>query len=365
MDEDRLQVTEPFLPPLSEVIPLLEGIWKRKHLTNNGPLVQQFENDTRDILGLSQSILAVANGALGLQIALKALGINGEVITSPFSYVATSSCALWEGCEIAFADIDASSLNLDPRAVEAAITPRTEAILATHVFGNPCDFDEFARIGQKHGLAVIYDAAHAFGVKHLGQSVLKFGDASMVSLHATKLMHSVEGGLVTSPDASVREKIEWMRRFGHNGPNEFHGVGINAKMSELHAAVGLCNLKYIDENIAKRLQIKSAYDEVLGRVSGVKFAFQLREEVDWNGAYYPVLAESAQRRAALEVALTKNAIFPRRYFHPPLSSVFEEQTRIHSVDITNDICERILCLPMSCEMNEASVERVGRVLASC
>ena len=227
----KINVTEPFLPPFEEYVEYLKGIWERNWLTNQGPLVQEFEQKLQAYHQLSMPVHCVANGSLGLQIALKALGVKGEVVTTPFSYVATTACPLWEGCTVKFVDIEPDTLTIDPKAVEAAITPKTEAILATHVFGNPCDVEALDAIAAKHGIAMIYDAAHAFGVTYNGKSLLEYGDASMVSLHATKLFHAVEGGFIVAKDPVVSEKMEWMRRFGHKGQEEFHGVGINAKMS--------------------------------------------------------------------------------------------------------------------------------------
>ena len=255
MSNKPIQVTEPFLPPLEEYVEYLKGIWGRNQLTNQGPLVQELEHKIQVYHQIDMPVHCVTNGGLGLQIILKALGVNGEVITTPFSYVATASCPLWEGCSVKFADIEPDHLTIDPAAVEAAIGPDTEAIVATHVFGNPCDCEALEAIASKHGLALIFDAAHAFGVRYKGKSILEYGDASMVSLHATKLLHAVEGGFVVAKDPLVAEKIEWMRRFGHKGPEEFYGVGINAKMSELHAAMGLCNLRHLEAILKKRQEV--------------------------------------------------------------------------------------------------------------
>jgi len=271
MNMDKpIQITEPFLPPLEEYVSYLKGIWERGQLTNHGPLVIELERLIQESQFLDTPVRMVANGGLGLQIILKAMGIQGEVITTPFSYVATASCPAWEGCAIRFADIEPDTLTLDPIAVEAAITSKTEAILATHVYGNPCDCEGLEKVARKHGLALIYDAAHAYGVRYRGKSILSYGDASMVSLHATKLFHSVEGGFVVAKDPAVDTKIEWMRRFGHNGNEAYHGVGINAKMSEFHAAMGLCMHRHVEQVTVNRHAACLAYEEGISNIRGIK-----------------------------------------------------------------------------------------------
>ncbi|MGE9269891.1 MAG: DegT/DnrJ/EryC1/StrS family aminotransferase, partial [Verrucomicrobiales bacterium] len=282
------EVTEPHLPPLTDYVRLLEGIWERRRLTNGGPLVQEFEHQLRSYLESTSSLHCVANGGLALQLLMKAMKVSGEIITTPYSYVATTSCPLWEGCHPVFADIDDRSLNLDPAAVAAAITPRTEAVLATHVFGNPCDIEALQSLCDQHGIALLFDAAHAFGVKHQGRSILEFGDAAMVSLHATKLIHSVEGGIISTRNPEVSRKLEWMRRFGHDGTENYHGVGINAKMSELHAAMGLCVLQEADSILQLRRQRVTQYLEGLETMDGLRFAFDLQPGTEWNFCYLPV-----------------------------------------------------------------------------
>lgn len=355
----RINVTEPYLPPVEEYVEYLRGIWDRNWLTNQGPLARELEQKLQAYHQLAAPVHCVANGSLGLQIALKALGVSGEVITTPFSYVATTACPLWEGCSVKFADIEPDTLTIDPVAVEAAITSKTEAILATHVFGNPCDVEALDAIAAKHGLAMIYDAAHAFGVRYKGKSILEYGDASMVSLHATKLFHAVEGGFLVAKDPAVAEKIEWMRRFGHNGQDEFHGVGINAKMSEFHAAMGLCNLNHIGELLEKRKAICEAYDSAVSTSCHLRRAVLLRGDVEWNTAYYPVVAES--QAALLEILsdMATNGIFPRRYFHPLLNN----RNLLHcdkEAALENAQCcaERIFCLPLSPDLTEEHIKLI-------
>ena len=301
----------------------------------------------------------VANGSLGLQIAFKALGVKGEVITTPFSYVATTACPLWEGCTVKFADIEPDTLTINPKAVEAAITPKTEAILATHVFGNPCDCEALGAIAAKHGLVIIYDAAHAFGVTYKGKSILEYGDASMVSLHATKLFHAVEGGFIVAKDPAVSEKMEWMRRFGHKGQEDFHGVGINAKLSELHAAMGLCNFNYFDEILAKRKAICDTYDQVIfiSQPSNLR-AIIYRDEAFRNYAYYPILLEPEEALLAAVTRLEAVGIYPRRYFYPTLDQVPELLPEALNCPIASSVSRTILCLPLSDSLDRSVADQV-------
>jgi dTDP-4-amino-4,6-dideoxygalactose transaminase len=346
----KINVTEPFLPPFEEYVEYLKGIWERNWLTNQGPLVQELEAKLQAYHGLSMPVHCVANGSLGLQIALKALGVKGEIITTPFSYVATTACPLWEGCTVKFADIEPDTLTIDPKAVEAAITPQTEAILATHVFGNPCDCEALEAIAKKHGLALVFDAAHAFGVSYKGKSVLEYGDASMVSLHATKLFHAVEGGFIVAKDPAVSEKMEWMRRFGHKGTEEFHGVGTNAKLSEFHAAMGLCNLNHLENILEQRKAICEFYDEeLIGSSSNSLRSLVYRGQASKNFAYYPVIFDSEQSLVDGMQSLSDAGIFARRYFYPDLSECFAAGADTCSKSI--DVSKRILCLPLSASLS--------------
>ena len=241
-----IPVTKPFLPPIEEYQKYTEGIWQRNWLTNNGPLVNELELKLKDYLQVPH-LLFLNNGTIAIQIAIKALQLKGDIITTPFSYVATTSSIVWEGCQPVFVDIDKHTFNIDASKIEAAITPNTSAILATHVYGNPCDIDAIAAIAKKHNLKVIYDAAHCFGTKYKGKSVFAYGDVCTTSFHATKLFHTVEGGAVFCNDADLLRKMAQLRNFGHDGPEHFNEVGINGKNSEFHAAMGLANLKYIQQ----------------------------------------------------------------------------------------------------------------------
>ena len=250
------------MPPKEDYDLLLHGIWKRKWLTNMGPLASELEMSLKDHLGVNH-LLFVTNGTVAIQIAIKALGLQGEIITTPFTYVATTSSIVWEGCTPVFVDIDPDSLNIDASKIEEAITKNTTAILATHVYGNPCDVEAIDKIATKHNLRVIYDAAHCFGVKVNDKSVFEYGDVSICSLHATKLYHTGEGGLVITRDPELLKEASYIRNFGHDGPGKFYNLGINGKNSEFHAALGLANLKYVDKIHTQRKSLTERYDEKL------------------------------------------------------------------------------------------------------
>lgn len=358
-----LQVTEPFLPGLPAYQSLLEGIWRRGHLTNQGPLAVELEQRLRETLALPQPIHCVANGGLGLQLLLHAMDVRGRIITTPFSYVATTACAAWEGCSITYADIEPGTLTIDPAAVEAAIAPDCEAIIATHVFGNPCDIDALESIAERHGLALIFDAAHAFGVTYRGKSVLAHGDASMVSTHATKIFQTVEGGFVTARDPAVMERVEWMRRFGHDGYDGFHGIGINAKMSEFHAAMGLAMLPELPGIFERRRAVTAAYDQCLSGLDHVRPGMALRPETSWNQSYYPVAFDSEERLLACVERMNAAGIFPRRYFYPCLNQALPSD-KLSDCPVSHDISRRILCLPLSHAMDESEAARVTTILAT-
>ena len=284
-----IPVTKPFLPPKEEYEILLSGIWKRQWLTNMGPLVSDLEMRLKAHLNVSH-LLFVTNGTIALQFAIKALGLRGEVITTPFSYVATTSSIVWEGCTPVFVDIDETSFNIDASKIEAAITEKTTAILATHVYGNPCDVHAIQQIADRYNLKVIYDAAHAFGVDIKGESIFNFGDISTCSTHATKLFHTVEGGFIASKDPHLLKDMAYLRNFGHDGPEKFYSLGINGKNSEFHAAMGLTNLKYLDDIVNHRKKLSERYDLKLKTFKAVKPKWH--EESQNNYAYYPILFES-------------------------------------------------------------------------
>src|SRR5690554_496684 len=281
-----IPVTKPFLPPLEEYKKYIDGIWQRQWLTNMGPLASELEMKLKEHLKVKH-LLFVTNGTVALQMAIKALDLKGEIITTPFSFVATTSSIVWEGCTPIFVDIDRQTLNIDTAKIEAAITDNTSAILATHVFGNPCDVEAIDKIAKKHDLKVIYDAAHAFGVDVNGRSVFDYGDISTCSLHATKLYHSGEGGLIITKDAALLKKLAYIRNFGFNGPEAFAELGINGKNSEFHAAMGLANLSYINIIHQTRKELAKRYDE---KLLGLKAIDPLwSKDASRNYAYYPLI----------------------------------------------------------------------------
>lgn len=353
-------VTQPFLPPKNEYERFLEQIWSRKWLTNMGPFSNQLENELKKYLKIKH-LLFVTNGTVALQMAIKALGLKGEIITTPFSFVATTSSIVWEGCQPVFVDIDKDSLNIDPTKIEAAITDKTSAILATHVYGNPCDVEAIEKIAQKHNLKVIYDAAHAFGVQVNGKSIFEYGDISTCSLHATKLYHSVEGGLVITKDAELLKKLNYIRNFGISGFDTFAELGINGKNSEYHAAMGLANLKYIGEIIDKRKALTKRYDENLSNLKSFRPLWHKHSEN--NGAYYPIVLESEELLLKIVEGLKASEIGTRRYFYPSLARTLPYLNSTE-MPITDDISKRVLCLPMYYDLSFDEVDLICRLLLS-
>lgn len=353
-----IPVTKPFLPPKEEYDKYIEGIWERNWLTNHGPLVNELEHRLKDYLELDH-LLFTANGTLALQIAIKALDVKGEVITTPFSYVATTSSLVWEGCTPVFADIDPQTLNIDPAKIEAAITPQTTAILATHVYGNPCDVEAIADIAQRHSLKVIYDAAHAFGTMYNDKSVLTYGDISTLSFHATKLFHTVEGGAVVTPNPELLKQMAYLRNFGHDGPYNFALAGINAKNSEFHAAMGLCNLDHINDILAHRKMLKAHYDAGL---SGLNIARPLiHPQADWNCAYYPVLFGDEKALLKIATALEQQYVYTRRYFYPSLNTL-SYLNGTASLPHSEFAAHRVLCLPMYHTLSKEEVDMIATVV---
>jgi len=352
-----IPITRPFSPPIEEYQELLEGIWKRKWFTNNGPLVNDLELKLKDYLGLKH-LLFVSNGTIAIQIALKALNITKDVITTPFSYVATTSSIVWEGCTPIFADIDPETLNIDPEKIETVITDNTQAILATHCFGNPCDVEAIQAVARKHGLKVIYDAAHCFGTKFKGASIFTWGDICTTSFHATKLYHTIEGGAVFTQDPGILKKMAFCRNFGHDGPEKFQGVGINGKNSELHAAMGILNLNYVDSILERRKKQSLFYDSYLDSPAISKIKIQ--PDSSFNYAYYPIVLENEKITLKIKRSLEEKEIFPRRYFYPVLSTL--KYVHAASTPIAEDIASRILCLPLYYELSEQEQLIVCRVI---
>ena len=353
----NITVTKPFLPPYAEFQSYLNGIWEREWLTNNGPLVNELELKIKEYLD-TEHLLFLSNGTTALQIAIRALDLQGEIITTPFSYVATTSSIVWEHCQPVMVDICPKTLNIDPDKIEQAITDKTTAILATHVFGNPCDVEAIENIAKKHNLRVIYDAAHAFGTIYKGRSLLNYGDIAACSFHATKLFHTIEGGAVVTSDADILDRMAMMRNFGHSSLTEFSGLGINGKNSEVHAAMGLCNIKYIQNILDVRRRLSERYSVHLKKLP-VSFQ-QIASDTQYNHAYYPVIFESESVLLKVLARLTLHNIYPRRYFYPSLS----ELPYVHgqSTPISEQISRRVLCLPMYHTLSNEEVDMICNYL---
>lgn len=348
--DEPIYVTQPYLPSLAEFVPYLEKIWDNKVLTNGGPFHQQLEAALCKHLGVSHLSL-FTNGTIALVTALQALGIQGEVITTPYSFVATAHSLKWNGIDPVFVDIDPQTLNMDPARIEAAITPRTTAIMPVHVYGHPCNVHEIDRIAKKHGLKVIYDAAHAFGVQDSQGSVLKHGDLSVLSFHATKVFNTFEGGAIISPDLATKQHIDHLKNFGFVDEVTVVESGINGKMSEINAAFGLLQLEHIDQALRKRQMLDMKYREALAHVSGIQCLADSGESVS-NYAYFPILVDEAYplTRDALYEKLKANDVFARRYFYP-LISEFPMYRNLASakpenLPVATNIARRVLCLPM-------------------
>ncbi|MFC7356858.1 DegT/DnrJ/EryC1/StrS family aminotransferase [Jejudonia soesokkakensis] len=348
-----INVTQTFLPPQDEFQIILERAWSKGWMTNRGELVKELEYKLKEYLKVP-NIIAMTNGTLPIQIAIKALGLTGEIITPAFSYVATTSSIVWEGCIPVFVDIHPEYLTIDETLIEAAITPLTTAILATHVFGNPCHVEAIEKIAKKHNLKVIYDAAHCFGVDHKGKSIFEYGDVSTCSFHATKLFHTGEGGaLVCKPE--LFDSMYFGHNFGHDGPETFRGLGINAKMSELQAAMGLSVLPYMDKILTNREHVVAYYNAHLANC-GLK----IRANSKWNFSYYPILFDSERQLLKTVLRLNEASIFPRRYFYPSLDSL--NYTTVSKVPVTHEITRRILCLPLSHNLKESDLKRIVDII---
>lgn len=349
-----IPVTKPYLPSREKLDKYIDGIYERQWLTNNGVLVQELTRRLEEYLGV-ENLLLVSNGTLALQIAYKALGVSDivhnsqpEAITTPFTFVATASSLKWEGVQPVFADIDPNTWCLDPANIEAAITSNTRAIVPVHVFGNACDVEAIDTIAQKHNLKVIYDAAHAFGVNFKGESLLKHGDAATLSFHATKLFHTGEGGAIIFKRKEDLERAKKMINFGLSGPECIEELGINAKMNELQAAMGLCVLDEMEQNLKARAAIWQRYEHSLSDV----LQLQVRSEnLDYNYAYFPAVFESEEQVVQVAAFLKENDVFVRRYFYPSLESV---ECLGKGVDqpVSKDISSRVLCLPVYDRLTE-------------
>jgi dTDP-4-amino-4,6-dideoxygalactose transaminase len=364
--EERIYVTQPHLAPLAEFLPYLEKIWSSKVLTNGGPFHQRLERALCEYLGV-QHLALFANGTLGLVTALQALRITGEVITTPYSFVATAHSLLWNGIKPVFVDVEPNTLNLDPAKIEAAITPQTTAIMPVHCYGHPCDVEAIQKIADNYNLKVIYDAAHAFGVQTSNGSVLQHGDLSVLSFHATKVFNTFEGGAIICPDAKTKQRIDHLKNFGFVDEVTVVAPGINGKMSEINAAFGLLQLEHIDAALAARKAIDAAYRDMLREVPGIRCLGDAGETVA-NYAYFPILVEAdyALSRDALYEKFRANDVIVRRYFYPLISD-FPMYRGLPSANrdnlsVASEAARKVLCLPIHPALSTNDLERIVSII---
>jgi len=354
-----IPVTKSFIPPIEEYMAYVQRAYNNEWLTNRGELVRELEVKLSDYLKLSDvQLLCTNNGTIPLQIALKVLGKGGEIITTPFSYVATTAAIVWENCTPVFVDIHPNYLTIDETKIEAAITDNTTCILATHVYGNPCNVEEIERIAKKHNLKVIYDAAHCFGVKYKGKSIFEYGDVSTCSFHATKLFHTGEGGALFCKDENLFDELFYHHNFGHDGPTKFHGLGINAKMSELNAAMGLAVLPYMDEIIHRRKQAVEYYSSKFDWEKVTRL--NIRKETEWNYSYFPIIFENEEKLLETQQKLIDSEIHPRRYFYPSLNDL--PYVKNQKMFVAEKIAKQILCLPIFMDLRCETIENISSII---
>ncbi|KOS60729.1 DegT/DnrJ/EryC1/StrS family aminotransferase [Lysinibacillus agricola] len=353
-----IPVTQPFMPSKKEYEKLLENLWDTKWLTNNGPYVVELEKELSERLAV-HNLTYVTNGTLALQLAIKALDLQGEIITTPFSFIATTTSITWEGCKPVFVDIDPTTLSIDPEKIETVVTTNTVAIIATHVFGIPCDVERIEAIANKYNLKVIYDGAHAFGVTYKGRSIFNYGDISTYSFHATKVFHTVEGGGITCANKNLATKIELLRSYGYVG-EDYYLPGINAKATEFHAAMGICNLNYIEHNLEKRKEISEFYNKLLPSDIHVIY---ITENVEYNYAYYPVLFNSEDTLLKIVSELKSKEIQTRRYFYPSLNKLPYLKDN-NDCPVSESISKRILCLPLYANLDKKIVKKISDIINS-
>ncbi len=348
-----IPVTKPFLPPIEEYMAQVQRAYNNEWLTNRGELVLELETKIQEYLGSKSKPIAMNNGTIPLQIAIKLLGGGGEIITTPFSYVATTSTIVWEGCTPVFVDIDPVYWTIDETKIEEAITEKTTCILATHVFGNPCNVEEIERIAKKHNLYVIYDAAHCFGVKYKGKSIFDWGDISTCSFHATKIFHTGEGGAAFVNNEELYEKVFYSHNFGHNGPTDFQGVGINGKMSELQAAMGLAVLPNMKSILLRRKDNFLRYEKNFKREFQI---VKLREGTEWNYSYVQLVLESSEQVETLKIKCLEDGIMIRRYFFPSLNQLNYVDSQ--SCPIAEGLSKSIVTLPSYYDLSEVIQNRI-------
>ncbi len=352
-----IQVTATFLPPKKEYDKIIQEIWDSNQIANGGRLHQILSQNLKKYLEVDNIVLT-ANGTLPLQIILKSIAWGGEIITTPFSYVATTSSIVWENCTPVFVDIDPNYLTIDESKIEKAITNKTTAILATHVFGNPCNVEVIQEIANKYELKVIYDAAHAFNVSYKGKSIFNYGDVSTCSFHATKIFHTGEGGAIFCKDKRLYDELFFRHNFGHNGPLNFYGLGINAKMSELQAGMGLAVLPYLNDTIQSRRKLIGHYNNKLNFNNFRNIT--IRENTEWNYSYYPIIFENENILLKVQKALEEKNIYPRRYFYPSLNTL--DYVEYSEMYISESISKSILCLPLYSQLKVKQVEEISEIV---
>lgn len=350
MADKKVFVTMPTLAPLEDVMPLLEGIWRRGIMTHNGPLVQQFEKEVAEFLGV-ENIVSVTNGTIAIQMAIRALELKGEIITTPFTFIATINSIIWEGCTPVFVDIDSETLNIDPLKIEEKINKRTVAILPVHVFGNPCEVEQIEAIAKKHHLKIIYDAAHSVGVTYNGKSIFEYGDVSTTSFHATKMLNTAEGGACFTTNNDLHQKLKRIRFFGFDENKNIVDDGFNGKMTEVHAAIGIANLKYLENALMDRKEKYFLYKDKLLVNSSLKFQ---KINQNCNYSYFPVIFSTEECLLKVEHALASEGYFARRYFYPSVNT-FTKILPYMYMPVSEDISKRILCLPLYKDLEKEDI----------
>ena len=362
----NIPVTQPFMPPLEEFIPYLSKIWESKWLTNAGEFHQQLERELAEYLGVEHLSL-FTNGTIALVTALQSLRITGEVITTPYSFVATAHSLLWNNIKPVFVDIDPFSCNLDPEKIESAITPSTTAIMPVHCYGNPCEVERIQKIADTYGLRVIYDAAHAFGIRYKGESLHKHGDMSVLSFHATKVFNTFEGGAIVCPDAKTKQRIDYLKNFGFSDEVTVVAPGINGKMNEVQAAFGLLQLRYVDAAISARQHIDERYRKGLAGIAGVT-VIKPHDDSTQNYSYFPILVDDAYAlsRDALYQLLKDQGILSRRYFYPLISEMPMYRglpsASLDRLPVAKRISEQVLCLPIYPDLSSSDQDRIVAII---
>lgn len=357
-----IRISKPELPPIQDYVMHLEGIWGRSQVSNNGPLVCELEKELSKLFNIEHVVL-VSSGTMALQLTIRAFELKNEVITTPFSYIATTNAILWEGCKPVFGDIEVQSLNLNPTYVEQLINNNTSGIITTHIFGSPCSVDEFSSIAKIKNIPLIFDACQAFGSEYKSQPIFKFGDASVLSLHATKLFHTIEGGAVLTSNSEIATKIRSLRNFGQNKQGEFKSIGINAKMSELHAAIGLSQLSGIEKNIQSRLAISNRYLNELSVIQSLSFQTIHSQTTRFNHAYFPiVIKDESTTNKLIDRAMSEGIEF-RKYVSPSLSSLpFLSES--YDTPIADDLAKRTICIPIYPSLSEDQQGLIIQVIKS-